>query len=78
MSTTAAQLAKVGRKTGLSKSVRQFFTANPDEELTYEQIEIKFGCDRSAAKMAVRYLMMFDDGLESVHVVRLKANGRAT
>lgn len=36
--------------------VRQFFLANPDEELTYADINIKFGMSLAEARYAVREL----------------------
>lgn len=56
--------------------LRQFFAANPDEELTYSGIAEKFGCSLWRARHVVRELK--ESGhLESVHVIRPRAKGIA-
>lgn len=57
----------------LQNRIRQFFAANPDEELTYPDLCIKFGCTLHQAHGAVRELIKRDGNrcsLESIHVVR--------
>lgn len=63
----------------LPSRILSFFADNPDEELTYADIAAKFEVSQELARRTVRDLM---DGrakslLESVHIVRLKAKGRA-
>ena len=63
----------------LAARILAYFAANPDEELTYADIAAKFEVSQELARRTVRDLM---DGrakavLESVHIVRLKAKGRA-
>lgn len=52
-----------------------FFAANPDEELTYEDAITKFGCGKSTLANAM--LAMKDAGgpLEVAHVIRLRTKG---
>ena len=60
----------------LQNRIRQFFLANPDEELTYVDICIKFGCRQDAARGAVRELIRRDGDsspVESIHIVRGRA-----
>lgn len=58
------------------EAVRRFFLANPDEELTFEQLALKFGCTVWTARHAVRELK--EAGLiESVHVIRNRSKGIA-
>lgn len=53
------------------RMIAAFFLDNPEEELTYEQVQIKFSVPRSTAKAALRDL--YAEGLlESVRVIRLK------
>jgi AraC-like DNA-binding protein len=61
-----------GIKTGLYAQVRQYFIDNPDEELTYEAIMIKFDVTKRSAFRVV-YALTELGMLEHVHVVRLRA-----
>ena len=60
----------------LQNRIRQFFLNNPDEELTYKDMAIKFDCTPDAAKTAIRELKNHSSGaFETVHigtVVRFK------
>lgn len=40
----------------LASRIRSFFTARPDEELTYDDMAIKFDCTHQQAKDAVKGL----------------------
>jgi hypothetical protein len=52
----------------------QFFAANPEEELTFDDLMVKFDCNRRTVYMAVYRLSRLDEesALESIHVVRCK------
>lgn len=54
--------------------LRLFFETNPDEELTYADIQDKFSCSYQSAVKSVKKL----GELESVFVIRLKAKGVAS
>lgn len=54
----------------------QFFVANPDEELTIEDVAAKFGVGRRAAGMLI-YRLQRHGVLEYVRVARLPARGMA-
>ena len=61
------------REGSLQNRIRQFLLCNPDEELTYPDICVKFDCTLDQAHGAVRELVKRDGsnaGLQSVHVVR--------
>lgn len=61
---------------GLATKLWHFFDANRDEELTRADIEAKFGMTGTTVTKALKELG--DRGLvESVHVIRLPAKGRA-
>jgi hypothetical protein len=60
---------------GLAKRIHRFFVANPDEELTYTDVQVKFDCTRTAAHAAIKDLVRTDE-VESVHVIRLPEKGR--
>lgn len=49
--------------------LRAFFEANPEEELTYQDIEDKFGMTPSAARQSVKQLRDRRE-LETLHVIR--------
>lgn len=57
--------------------LREFFAENPDEELDYDGVKAKFSCSDSAARSAVQALTK-RGVLESAHVIRLPAKGRAS
>lgn len=60
----------------LQNRIRQFFIANPDEELSYHDMTVKFGCTLIQAHGAVRELLKRDGAkspLESIHIVRGRA-----
>lgn len=59
----------------LSGRIRSFFTARPDEELTYDDMAIKFDCTHQQAKDAVKGLRKRrrDVKLESVYVPAISA-----
>jgi len=53
----------------LTSRLRQFFAANPDEELTYDDVMVKFNVSRRCAYVAAA--RMEDRGeLTRVHVLR--------
>ena len=59
----------------LQNRVRQFFLANPDEELTYPDMCVKFDCTLEQAHGAVRELVKRDGDkapVTTVHLVRGK------
>ena len=60
----------------LKSRIRQFFVENPEEELSYHDIAVKFDCSPEAARFAVRELKSdAAAAFETVHstvVVRLK------
>ncbi|MBA3591651.1 MAG: hypothetical protein H0W38_19200 [Methylibium sp.] len=58
----------------LQSRVREFFEANQDEELTFEDICTKFGCSINAARNVVYTLVRFGK-VESLHVIRPRAMG---
>lgn len=62
---------------GVQRRLEEFFGANPQEELTYADIVVKFGGTYRSAHSAVARLQARGE-LESVHVIRLRANGIAT
>lgn len=69
-------LSAAPRKGSLAERIAAFFAANPDEELTHEDLAIKF----DAAQFAVGYALakLRARGLlESVHIVRLRSKGIA-
>ena len=66
-------IAKKLSRNGLV-SIEQFFTENPDEELTLADMRVKFDISAVNAKEAVRRAKA-RIGLESMHVVRLRAKG---
>lgn len=66
--------AGVSNGNGLYHRLRAFFLANPDEELSYDDIVVKFEATRHTAQMAVSRLNQ-TGLLESVHVIRLRAKG---
>jgi hypothetical protein len=57
--------------TGLGTKLMQFFKANPDEELTYDDAVAKFGCTPRLLSATV-YNLVRDQKLERVTVVRVK------
>lgn len=57
--------------------MRLFFETNPDEELTYEQMTIKFDCTLAQARFTVKELVKAQL-VESVHVIRNPAKGVAS
>ena len=60
----------------LENRIRQFFLNNPDEELSYIDMAVKFGCSRDSARNAVAELRK-GGLLESLHIVRVPAHKRA-
>lgn len=64
------------QRSGKMDAVREFFVRNPDEELTYAQMQEKFDLRERYAREIVKDLK--DEGfLESLHVIRNKTKGRA-
>jgi len=53
-----------------SRQIAAFFERNPSEELTYDDIAIKFNCTLRQAHMAVSYLRQRGE-VESTLVIRL-------
>lgn len=62
---------------GVVKRLQAYYKANPDEELSYHAITIKFSCTLWTARRAV-YTLVEDGILESVHVIRTRERGMAT
>jgi hypothetical protein len=56
--------------TGLTERLRQFYAENPDEELTLQDIMVKFGCAYDTAKRMVSCLKR-DGVLRAHHVYRV-------
>ena len=56
----------------LENRIRQFFVNNPSEELTYQDMALKFDCTPNSARNAVGELRKAGM-LESLHVVRMSA-----
>lgn len=71
---------KPPRADSLRALLLAFFEANPDEELTRNDIRIKFrrgGGERSTGAMDHALMRLRREGiLEAVHVYRLKQRGR--
>lgn len=65
------------QRNGLPYLLMEFFRANPDEELTFKQVAVKFGSNPSTVSNAVARLVG-DGMIENVRVVRLPAKGRAS
>lgn len=61
----------------LLSRVLEFFAENPDEELDYDSLTAKFGVSYLTARRTVSRATRRGD-LESVHVIRPKAKGRAS
>ena len=85
---TRAQSAEADRRPhfrgyspdSLQNRIRQFFLANPDEELTYPDLCIKFGCTLEQAHGAIRELTKRDGDrcpVDSVRLLRGKKVGAA-
>lgn len=64
------------RPGSLPARIAAFYAANPDEELTYEQMLVKFNATRTGINEAMKRLRAIGL-LESVHVIRLRAKGSA-
>lgn len=62
----------------LTDQLLNFFLANQDEELTYEDIQAKFDVSPQVAYNMVTALRRRGTNLESTTVVRLKRAGVAT
>jgi hypothetical protein len=64
-----------GKKTyeaaSLQNRIRQFFRNNPDEELSYRDIAVKFSCNVEQAQAAVYELIKRDGKLMTVTTVRV-------
>lgn len=60
----------------LQNRIRQFFAANPGEELSYADMAVKFDCTLGSARNAVRELRDLGE-LESLHLIRAKAKAAA-
>ena len=60
----------------LPARVLAFLEANPDEELTIEQVATKFSATHWTVRNALRRLML-SGKIEDVRVVRLPSKGRA-
>lgn len=50
----------------------EFFENNPDEELTYEDARIKFGCTQQQLTFALARCRSAGKNVEAVHVIRAK------
>lgn len=59
--------------TGKIRQLREFFEANPNEELSAADIAAKFGCAVTTARNAIVYLRA-EGLLERVSVYRLKSS----
>lgn len=64
------------REEGLESRLRRFFTENPDEELTFALITVKFDVSIMHAREVVARMVAAEE-LESVHLVRARAKGIA-
>lgn len=66
--------------TKLPSKILDYFERNPDEELSYTDLAIKFGVPKERVREVVYGLIggRAKDVLESVQVVRLKAKGVRT
>lgn len=59
---------------GAKETLRRYFQANPDEELTWPDMLVKFERCRKTLTLALAELI--EEGeLESVHVIRLREKG---
>lgn len=65
------------REDSIAARLAEFFVANPDEELNFDDIQLKFGCSQGGAYEAVRRLTD-KDLIESVRVIRLRSKGIAS
>lgn len=60
----------------LRARVRRFFETNPDEYLTYEDMQTKFGCTYQQAAVVVHDLA-YRGKVESVNFIRAKQGATA-
>ena len=67
---------KYAKTISMTGAVRQFFTDNPDEELTPPQVRAKFNLSQSQFYEVMKTLAA-EGLLESVHVVRNRRMGIA-
>jgi hypothetical protein len=59
--------------TGPLALLRQFFAANPDEELTYDQALQKFDCDKESLHTSIHLLKARGEiGTEVIRVIRAR------
>jgi len=66
------------RAESLGGRLERFFAANPDEELSYEDIVLKFDVPMKTALQAVqKEIRNARSDLESVHVIRRRSKVRA-
>lgn len=63
-------------RVSIRTKIEWFYERNPDEELSYKQIMLKFNCSLKTARNAV-YELQEMGVLESTHVVRRRAKGLA-
>lgn len=66
------------RGMGVAPRLMAWLKANPDEELTPQQVAARFDCTLHAAYEAVRHLQRAGEQIESVHVVRMRSKGIAS
>jgi hypothetical protein len=61
---------------GLASRIARFFESNPEEELSYSDMTLKFGASYSALRYAVKEAVKRGQ-IESVHVIRRREKGAA-
>lgn len=60
----------------LAARILAFYAANPDEELSYPDMAVKFGVSEDKARWTMRVLLCERPPvLESVHVIRTRRKG---
>ena len=62
---------QIRKGSGRIQKVREFYAANPGEELTFSDLCAKFDCNLPSARDIVRKLTR-DRVLETAHVIRAK------
>jgi hypothetical protein len=60
------------RRGGVIAKLVEFFEANPDEELTVQDVATKFGCSVDTAHSRISQAIAEGELIERVHVIRVK------
>lgn len=60
----------------MTARIRRFFVENPDEEMTYELLAVKFDAPIYTVRDIVKHLR--EAGVESLHVIRHRSKGIAS